>query len=111
MNNLKPQKMVKFLEKERVPLKVLIVKFFKLFLAVIYIAIVFVLVFGGIPMGIWTLLPDEAKKPCYLGYYAHCSFTPFSTLICFGMTFIGLILLVKLKNFLKRKYKEWKERK
>jgi hypothetical protein len=29
-----------------------------------------------------TLLPTGASKACELGYYAHCSFTPFSTLIC-----------------------------
>ena len=96
--------------KDKISLKVLTIKFFKLFLAAIYIAIVFILVFGGIPMGIWTLLPDEAKKPCYLGYYAHCSFTPFSTIILFGMTILGIILLMKLKNYLKSKYREWKDK-
>jgi hypothetical protein len=33
-------------------------------------------------LGIWTLVPAPASKPCLLGYYAHCSFTPVSTLIC-----------------------------
>jgi len=33
-------------------------------------------------LGVWTLIPAEASKPCLLGYYAHCSFTPISTLIC-----------------------------
>ncbi|HBT40457.1 MAG: hypothetical protein H5T93_08010 [Pseudothermotoga sp.] len=32
---------------------------------------------------IWTLLPiPGASKPCLIGYYAHCSFTPISTIIC-----------------------------
>lgn len=29
-----------------------------------------------------TAIPAEASKPCFLGYYAHCSFTPISTAIC-----------------------------
>ena len=33
-------------------------------------------------LGIWTALPTGATKLCYLGYYAHCSFTPISTIIC-----------------------------
>ena len=37
---------------------------------------------------IMTVLPDStASKTCYLGYRAHCSFTPFGTLILI----IGLI--------------------
>jgi hypothetical protein len=32
--------------------------------------------------GISTLIPTSASKPCYLGYYAHCTFTPISTIIC-----------------------------
>ena len=32
--------------------------------------------------GISTLIPASASKPCYLGYYAHCTFTPISTIIC-----------------------------
>ncbi|MEJ5229758.1 MAG: hypothetical protein WHT65_07120 [Pseudothermotoga sp.] len=43
--------------------------------------ILFVILIG---LGIWTLLPiPAASKPCYLGYYAHCTFTPISTLMCF----------------------------
>jgi len=33
-------------------------------------------------LGLWTLVPAKASKPCALGYYAHCSWTPWSTLIC-----------------------------
>jgi len=36
-----------------------------------------------IALGISTLIPAPASKPSLLGYYAHCSFTPVSTLICF----------------------------
>ena len=33
-------------------------------------------------LGITTLIPAPASKPSLLGYYAHCSFTPISTIIC-----------------------------
>ncbi|MCD6095428.1 MAG: hypothetical protein J7J99_02540, partial [Thermoprotei archaeon] len=33
-------------------------------------------------LSILTLIPAPASKPCLLGYYAHCSFTPISTIIC-----------------------------
>lgn len=34
-------------------------------------------------LGIITLIPAPASKACLLGYYAHCTFTPASTAICF----------------------------
>jgi len=36
-------------------------------------------------LGIFTLIPASASKPCLLGYYAHCSFTPISTIICWAI--------------------------
>jgi len=33
-------------------------------------------------LGISTFIPASASKPCLLGYYAHCSFTPVSAVIC-----------------------------
>jgi len=33
-------------------------------------------------LGILTLIPAPASKPCLLGYYAHCTFMPVSTIIC-----------------------------
>jgi len=33
-------------------------------------------------LGISTLIPAPASKPSLLGYYAHCSFAPISTIIC-----------------------------
>jgi len=33
-------------------------------------------------LGIWTLIPAPASKLCLLGYYAHCSFAPISTIVC-----------------------------
>lgn len=74
----------------------------------IYTIFVIGLIAGGLSTGILTLIPDEASKPCYLGYYAHCSFTPFSTLILFGMTIIGVFLFMKLINYIKREIKNVK---
>jgi hypothetical protein len=39
-------------------------------------------------LGIITLVPASASKPSLLGYYAHCSFTPVSTLICWALAAI-----------------------
>jgi hypothetical protein len=33
-------------------------------------------------LGISTLVPAQASKPSLLGYYAHCSAAPVSTIIC-----------------------------
>ncbi|MFX0032842.1 MAG: hypothetical protein ACFE8E_05015 [Candidatus Hodarchaeota archaeon] len=80
-----------------------ILKVTKAILLGFYLIFLIGLIAGGISSGIITLLPDEASKPCYLGYYAHCSFTPFSTIILFAMAIIGLILLIKLIKRFKRK--------
>jgi hypothetical protein len=77
----------------------------------IYLLLVIGLIAGGISAGILTILPSEASKPCYLGYYAHCSFAPYSTLILFTMAIIGTILLVKLIKYFKRQYTKVSETK
>jgi len=41
-------------------------------------------------LGLSTLVPAPASKPCLLGYYAHCSWVPASTLICLAI--VGAIL-------------------
>lgn len=80
-----------------------VLKVIKVILLGIYLIFLIGLIAGGISSGIITLMPDEASKLCFLGYYAHCSFTPFSTLILFAMAIIGLILLVKLINRFRRR--------
>ncbi|MFX1316133.1 MAG: hypothetical protein ACFE9T_09740 [Promethearchaeota archaeon] len=94
------------LEKNKKSLKNILRKIVKSLIFLIYIIFVGSLIIGGISAGIMTLIPAEASKPCYLGYYAHCSFTPFSTLILYGMAILGVILLVKLIKYIKRKYNE-----
>jgi ABC-type amino acid transport system permease subunit len=36
---------------------------------------------AAVLLGVLTLIPAPASKPSLLGYYAHCSFTPISTII------------------------------
>ncbi len=36
-------------------------------------------------LGTFTLFPAPASKPCLLGYYALCSFTPTSTVLCLAI--------------------------
>jgi len=55
-----------------------------------------ILIVIAILAGVSTLIPASASKPCYLGYYAHCTFTPISTLICWG--FAWVICRCKLKK-------------
>jgi hypothetical protein len=48
--------------------------------------------------GFMTLLPSaRASHPCYMGYSAHCTFTPISTVVCFSLA--GLICKIRKKNF------------
>lgn len=49
-----------------------------------------------------TLLPQASvSKSCLLGYKAHCSFTPISTIICVLLT--GLICKIRKKKFTETK--------
>ncbi|MFX0019611.1 MAG: hypothetical protein ACFFBT_14120 [Promethearchaeota archaeon] len=93
------------MEKNKKAFKFIVKTIIKSTFLLIYIIFLGGLIIGGISSGIMTLIPDEASKPCYLGYYAHCSFTPFSTLILFAMAIIGTALLIKLIKYLKRKIK------
>lgn len=46
---------------------------------------------------IWTLLPvPGASKASLLGYFAHCSFTPISTVMCLLLSMITCITRAKL---------------
>ncbi|MFX1326599.1 MAG: hypothetical protein ACFE91_00450 [Promethearchaeota archaeon] len=87
-------------------LKITIKSFFIIF----YTIFVLSLVISGIVFSIMTIIPDEASKPCYLGYYAHCSFTPYSTIILLVMALIGTFLLIKLIKYFKRKYIKFSEK-
>ncbi len=69
----------------------------RLFVSVILI----IMIIGWFSSAILTVIPDStASKVCYLGYYAHCSFTPFGTII--SIVAAGLTYLIARKcNFLK----------
>jgi len=44
-----------------------------------------------------TVIPDSsASKDCMLGYKAHCSFTPISTIILIIMTIVFAFLFIKI---------------
>ncbi|MBN1525068.1 MAG: hypothetical protein JW904_11325 [Spirochaetales bacterium] len=43
-----------------------------------------------------TIIPAMASKLCLLGYYAHCSFTPISTIICLLGSLITCIVRSRL---------------
>ena len=47
-------------------------------------------------LAVWKVLPDEASKPCLMGYFAHCSFTPISTTILVVLSVIFVLLSWKL---------------
>ena len=81
----------------------LIKKMIRSIIILLYLILVVAMIIGGAVSGAMTLLPDEASKPCYLGYYAHCSFTPYSTIILFSMVLVGVILLILIIRYLKRK--------
>jgi uncharacterized membrane protein YedE/YeeE len=73
-----------------------------------YTIFVIALIAGGLSAGIMTVIPDTASKPCYLGYYAHCSFAPFSTLILLAMAILGSYMFIKLIKYIKREIKKVK---
>lgn len=60
-------------------------------------AIFIIMVIAWISSAIITVIPDStASKVCYLGYYAHCSFTPFGTIISIVGTVSTYIVARKL---------------
>jgi hypothetical protein len=57
----------------------------KLFISTILI----VMIIAWASSAIITVIPDStASKVCHLGYYAHCSFTPYGTII----SIVGAVL-------------------
>jgi len=67
----------------------------------IVLFILFAAMIGGlIYAAVRTALPSEkASKLCLLGYKAHCSFTPISTVIC---TVVALITIYVAMRILRR---------
>lgn len=46
---------------------------------------------------VWTLMPWPATKPNDLGYYSHCSWTPWSTLILLALA--GVVCTIRARWF------------
>jgi len=56
-----------------------------------------------------TLVPDgNAKKVCRIGYKAHCSFVPWSTLISLGLA--GASCKVRATRFVKKNKNKYEVR-
>ena len=56
-----------------------------------------IMIIAWISSAIMTVIPDSsASKVCYLGYEAHCSFTPFSTLISIVAAVITLLIAKRM---------------
>ncbi len=52
-------------------------------------------------LAILTTIPyPNASKVCILGYKAHCSFTPYATIIC--LVIAGIFCVIRARLFKKR---------
>ena len=52
---------------------------------------------GWIYAAVLTAKPSEkARKLCLLGYQAHCSFTPISTIICIAAALITIYVALRI---------------
>ena len=51
---------------------------------------------AAVVAAISTVVPSKARKVCALGYYAHCTWTPWSTLVCLAIA--GAIWWIGLKR-------------
>jgi hypothetical protein len=57
--------------------------------------------------GISTVVPTEASKECYLGYQAHCSFTPISTGMCIGCAVAVMFIGGMTNKKTREKLRDW----
>ena len=74
--------------------------------ALTYTTLVITMIFGFLFSTIITVLPADvvgfgSTKVSYLGYVAHCSFTPWSTLISLALVGLGVFFLIRLITYLK----------
>jgi len=81
-------------------------RIFKFSIKLVIILILVVGTIGSPISAIWTIVPDtSANKECMLGYKAHCSFTPISTLILVFISILFTYIFIRAKtlrgNFLK----------
>ena len=74
--------------------------------AITYTTLVVAMIVGFLFSTIITILPADivgfgSTKVSYLGYVAHCSFTPWSTLISFALVGLGVFFLIRVIKYLK----------
>ena len=63
--------------------------------------IFFVMIVAWASSAIITVIPDStASKVCHLGYYAHCSFTPYGTIISIAGA-LSTVFIARKLNCLK----------
>lgn len=63
--------------------------------------IFFVMIIAWASSAIITVIPDStASKVCHLDYYAHCSFTPYGTIISIAGA-LSTIFIARKSNYLK----------
>lgn len=71
-----------------------------------YTTMIIAMIIGNLFSAVITILPADvvgfgSQKLSILGYVAHCSFTPWSTLISLALTGLGVFFLIKLIKYLK----------
>jgi hypothetical protein len=72
-------------------------KLYKLTLKTILFLILISGIIASLISAVWTIIPDSSSsKRCILGYFAHCSFTPISTIILILITGIFCYSLMRI---------------
>lgn len=68
----------------------------------VLVSIIFgIIIIAWISSAIITVLPDStASKVCHLGYKAHCSFTPYGTIISI-VAVVATFLIAQKLDYLK----------
>lgn len=69
----------------------------KIIRSLIILVILFAVIGGWVYAAVRTIAPDSsASKVCMLGYKAHCSFTPISTIICIIAAAVTFLITKKI---------------
>ena len=56
-------------------------------------AVLVITIIAWISCAVMTVIPDQStSKDCYLGYRAHCSFTPYGTIISVAACLVTLFI-------------------
>ena len=71
-----------------------------------YTTLIIAMIIGNLFSAVITILPADivgfgSQKLSFLGYVAHCSFAPWSTLISLALTGLGVFFFLRLIRYLK----------